>query len=390
MTVFIVITVLVMLNLLISLLNELYEKLKQKAKADWCREQAVQLYQYDERKQHSTRKWFKQLYQNMTSGAAGGASSASASGAKSQRRDSVNAEFGLSPALAINVANSTSFDGVATDVKEEDIDEPGVRPTKRLQHLQERAARVGRAYFDDDSRMHTVGPLLSSLKVGTRRCCDGFHFRVACWAASQSLAAFMSLFLGQAWTLNANAPPLELLGVLEQLLRDTLRNTPRLKETLKEGALRTVTLVLEAIENNKLTNPVGSRHPVHDTWRTAQRCCLRCMYRLTTLPTETIATNDAQAAEWSDHRTCQLCVLAWLRQDLTFTMSCVCARACFSLQPLGRRRSDPAAHAAVVERHGGQPDAAAWWPQGRTCQDQASRVPTRYVACPWVRPMTCG
>jgi hypothetical protein len=176
MTVFIVITVLVMLNLLISLLNDLYETLKLKAKADWCREQAIQLYQHDERKQHSTKKWFAQLYQSMTSGAGGGAGSAPASGAKPQGRDSADAEFGLSPALAINVANSTSFDGIATEVKEEDIDEPGVRPTKRLQHLQERAARVGRAYFDDDSRMHTVGPLLSSLKVIPQRCYIGFIY----------------------------------------------------------------------------------------------------------------------------------------------------------------------------------------------------------------------
>lgn len=166
MTVFIVITVLVMLNLLISLLNELYETLKQKAKADWCREQAIQLYQHDQRKQHSTKKWFKQLYQSMTLSAGGGSGTPPANGSKAQGRDAVDTEFGLSPPLAINVAGGTVFDGIGTEVKEEEeADQPGVRPTKRLQQLQERAARVGRAFFDDDSRMHTVGPLLSSLKV---------------------------------------------------------------------------------------------------------------------------------------------------------------------------------------------------------------------------------
>lgn len=165
MTVFIVLTVLVMLNLLISLLNELYEILKQQAKADWCRQQAVQLYKFDERKQNA-KLLRAALFRRPvpTPSTPGGGTPAS----KPLRPDSYDAEnqFGLSRALSIKVQGPTSYEEAVVCVPEpEETDHHDVHPTKRLQQLQQRASRVGRAYFGDDGGMHTVVPLLKALKV---------------------------------------------------------------------------------------------------------------------------------------------------------------------------------------------------------------------------------
>ncbi|CAM9246836.1 unnamed protein product [Chrysoparadoxa australica] len=65
MVLFTVVVVIVMLNLLVSLLNDLYEELKTRAKADWCRAQAVAICAASEAKtqaqqnQSSTRGWLR-------------------------------------------------------------------------------------------------------------------------------------------------------------------------------------------------------------------------------------------------------------------------------------------------------------------------------------------
>ena len=311
MIVLILIIFLIMLNLFISIINDLYVSIKVQAKADWCKQQAIQIIILNRTTLSSPSKpwsgggvqvfkavlkaircrsiwsWFREATRGLCRIFCLHRSAS----------EKLSPQRYVAPEEIEAISRKHPRDGYQhgyqslerfpsgtvhddqkrleaaysnTNTNTNDYSDKSIRSSTRLLRIRDRAADINRLFFAGDSVAAMKGtlPLLEQLNI---------------WVTLS----------------NKKTPPLHLLEILAQDISDvkSFNTVAALRQLLGYGALRIVASVMEEI---MAAFPRAGSEFVDSPWTHAMRTCIRCAFKLTVRGSSAAASDQVAFARVTD------------------------------------------------------------------------------------------